>query len=129
MKRPCNECPFLKDGEGKNPVRLVPERVEEVWESTRHNGPSFPCHKTVSFDDDGHRRRSSNEALCMGAVLAGVKSGEGPHQLGRIHLRISRFTDEQLSELLPLVFESEEEMMETALDWPSSKKKKTRRKS
>jgi hypothetical protein len=49
MKKPCKGCPFSKETE----PYLTPERGAELAYSTLNPYNTFPCHKTVSYDEDG----------------------------------------------------------------------------
>lgn len=123
LRKPCPGCPFLKDGPGVNPVRLRAGRVEEIWESTKHHGTTFQCHKTVDYsdpDDEGneHPIDRGRPQHCIGAVIAGLNSGEGPVQTARVvaalgmdGLDLVRLHREQGDR----VFSSLDEMLETAL--------------
>ncbi len=49
LTRPCDGCPFRRDGSG---VKLHRERIREIHETTRQ-GIAFACHKTTEhYDDD-----------------------------------------------------------------------------
>ena len=118
LRKPCAGCPFLRDG--AEAVRLRSGRVREVWQTTRQDGPTFACHKTVNHDDEDEdgSRDTRREQHCAGAFLAGIASGGGPNQLCRIAARMDRslaaaMTDERN---LALVFASLQEMRATAID-------------
>jgi len=77
LKKPCPECPFRE--EGGNPVRLRLGRVIEIHNTVANwHGGSFPCHKTVTYDDDGTHVRNENEQHCAGAIAYALKVGEVP---------------------------------------------------
>lgn len=74
MKKPCGNCPFLKDGA----IELAPGRLQGIVEHlTSDDENSFWCHETVhndrtggEFDDEtGDYRASGDEAHCAGAAI------------------------------------------------------------
>lgn len=84
LKRPCAECPFLKQGG----IRLTRARTDEVANyfinvSGRHpwTGATFPCHKTVvdvedeDESDDARALRMDFE-MCTGGIIFGLKQQE-----------------------------------------------------
>lgn len=78
LKRPCANCPFLKEGA----IALSPGRLEGIVENLMDNdGSSFHCHKTVhsklggEFDDEGEYQPSGKEAMCAGAAAYLMKKG------------------------------------------------------
>lgn len=78
LKRPCNNCPFLKSGA----IELAPGRLEGIVNGLMEDDHStFQCHKTVhsrnggEFDDDGEYHASGNEAMCFGAAAYLMKAG------------------------------------------------------
>lgn len=117
LKKPCPGCPFLRDGDKAVRLRNA-ARVSEVWFAATHAGPNFPCHKTVDYDAmEEDRPPSKDEQHCLGAILAGIASGEGPNQLSRIMLRLRGIPAEAVSdENIKLVFDSEEEMAASVLE-------------
>lgn len=47
LKRPCDNCPFRKEGG----IRLHPGRAREIARGQIDNpGMTFPCHKTVDYE-------------------------------------------------------------------------------
>lgn len=71
LKKPCANCPFLKEGA----IDLRPGRLEGiVSELESDDTATFMCHKTVhtskggSWSEDGHYQPSGHEAMCAGAV-------------------------------------------------------------
>lgn len=116
LKKPCSGCPFLRHGDRAVRLRNA-RRVSEVWAAATHAGPTFPCHKTVDYDEEDLSRPQSTQEHCLGAILAGIASGEGPNQLSRIMLRLRGIPPEAISdENLKLVFDSEEEMAASVLE-------------
>jgi len=78
LKRPCENCPFLKDGA----IELRPGRLEGIVDGLLTDDQStFQCHKTVhsarggDWDDDGNYVASGNEAMCAGAAAFLMKRG------------------------------------------------------
>lgn len=46
LKRPCSNCPFLKEGA----IELAPGRLHGIIEQlTSDDHSTFPCHKTVGM--------------------------------------------------------------------------------
>lgn len=129
LKKPCKGCPFRK---GEGAVRLTEGRVHEVWRSATHNGPMFQCHNTVDydssdFDDEELGVVSKGEAQhCLGAVIAGVNSGDGPNQYARVCAQLKLLDVAAVEACADEVFSSEEEMLATAIR-RTRKKAKARR--
>lgn len=78
LKRPCANCPFLKEGA----IDLRPGRLEGIIDDLLENDYStFQCHKTVhsriggSFDEDGNYNASGKESMCAGAAAYLMKKG------------------------------------------------------
>lgn len=118
LKKPCSGCPFLRDGHKAVRLRNA-HRVSEVWAAATSTGPTFACHKTVDYDEEDLSRPQSAQEHCLGAILAGIVSGEGPNQLSRIMLRLRVIPPEAISdEKLKLVFDSEEEMAASTFEPP-----------
>jgi hypothetical protein len=74
VKKPCGNCPFLKEGA----IELAPGRLQGIVEHlTSDDENSFWCHETVhndriggEFDDEtGEYRSSGGEAYCAGAAI------------------------------------------------------------
>lgn len=129
LKKPCKSCPFRR---GEGAVRLTEGRIDEVWETATHSGGTFQCHNTIDYneskfehegdDDVGVDRCPSADVVskgtpqhCIGAVIAGLNSGEGPNQLARIMGRLGAIDIEAIEKASDEVFSSKEEMLETAL--------------
>lgn len=83
LKKPCADCPFVVAHE----FPLHASRRQEIAQSLRV-GESFPCHKTVTYDDDGQVVRNRGESRCFGAASVLHKSGEAPMQLEQIAYRL-----------------------------------------
>lgn len=81
MKRPCDNCPFLKVGG----IRLTFLRVQEVAGGMLStNGAKFACHKTVEYDFDGEGANRNGQKHCAGALIFAEK-----HQTATQMMRIS----------------------------------------
>lgn len=78
LKRPCHNCPFLKEGA----IELAEGRLEGIIDGLmRDDHSTFHCHKTVhskrggEFDDEGNYTPSGHEAMCAGAAATLMKKG------------------------------------------------------
>lgn len=78
LRRPCANCPFLKQGA----IELAPGRLDNIIETLVSNDYStFQCHKTVHNKrtgghwDDGNYIASGNESMCAGAMIYLEKLG------------------------------------------------------
>lgn len=79
LRRPCANCPFLKQGA----IELAPGRVEGIIDTLVSDDHStFYCHKTVhngrtggDWDDDGNYAASGQESMCAGAMIYLEKLG------------------------------------------------------
>jgi hypothetical protein len=84
LKRPCKDCPFLKDGTMLH--TLDPGRIEGIVESLHEDFP-FRCHKTIDYqkeDDEGSIPFEEGNNLCAGSLIYLQKCGKTntPMQLG-----------------------------------------------
>lgn len=75
MKRPCSNCPFLKEGA----IELHPDRLPSIIDGlVTDDYSTFQCHKTVHSaqggewdeDDEGNTayKPSGHESMCAGAA-------------------------------------------------------------
>lgn len=78
LKRPCKNCPFLKEGA----IELMEGRLEGIISDLMTNDHStFMCHKTVhskrggDWSDDGEYTPSGEESMCAGAAAYLMKHG------------------------------------------------------
>lgn len=79
LRRPCADCPFLKDGA----LELAPGRLDGIVETLVSDDHSmFQCHKTVhnertggEWADDGTYTASGQESMCAGATIYLEKVG------------------------------------------------------
>lgn len=121
MKVPCGDCPFRKAGG----VRLSRSRIREIaGMMLRSDGGTFPCHKTVDYGredrnlGDGRRLSAPGEIHCAGALIFAEKQGTAT-QLMRIAERLGMYDSAALladQDVVDAVFDSQAEMMATALD-------------
>lgn len=125
MYAPCDNCPFLKEGG----IRLTRARVEELVANLANysSGGSFPCHKTTvsQEDDDGDSDRvdGPKAAFCGGALIFSHKQGWANAMI-RIAGRLGLYDPEKHPEAAQrLVFDSEREMLATAVDQPKKSKR------
>lgn len=107
MTTPCNNCPFRTD--------VIPylraERVRKLSVSLKQE--TFDCHKTTNgefSDDDGHYRKSGDEAHCAGALILMEKIDE-PSQMMRIAERLGMYDPGELDMDAP-VFDDWESMIQ-----------------
>lgn len=80
--RPCDNCPFRKEGGVK--LRNS-RRAEEVA-----NAEEFPCHKSCVSDDEGDLVKGESSVACAGHLLYREKIGE-PTQMMRIAERMGLY--------------------------------------
>lgn len=97
MKRPCDNCPFLRSK--VEAFSLPRARKREIANSLR-KGCMFPCHKTVNYDNDDEGRVTSKSRFCAGALL--TMNNEDPeqgcmsNQMARIEARLGMFNPDEL---------------------------------
>ena len=73
LKKPCKNCPFLKEGG----IELREGRLEEIIKTiTEDDMQVFHCHKTVhnnktggEWNDEGNYKPSNLESLCAGYII------------------------------------------------------------
>ncbi|POZ80231.1 hypothetical protein [Burkholderia contaminans] len=90
LRRPCENCPFLKSGA----IELAPGRVDGIVEQlVKDDHSTFQCHKTVhnnrtggKWDDAGGYTASGRESMCAGAMIYLEKLGRPTvgMRLGRV---------------------------------------------
>lgn len=109
--RPCNNCPFRREGG----VRLYPARVCEIVEAVAPNngqGASFACHKTTGAAGTPVK---GSMLECTGGLIFAYKQGV-TSQLTRIMERLG-LVDEKLAlgnDDWPAILDDLDEMLETA---------------
>lgn len=67
MKKPCNDCPFRKDGTMLKSLGY--DRVEEIVVNVVKEDGFFPCHKTVDYSVE-REGITANNKFCAGALIA-----------------------------------------------------------
>ena len=79
LKKPCADCPFLKDGA----IELFEGRLESIIETLMDDRNHFLCHKTVhnektggdwNEDEEGGYLPSGNESQCVGSMIYLLKA-------------------------------------------------------
>lgn len=116
LPRPCDNCPFLKEGG----IRLHRLRAREIAGSQIENpGSTFPCHKTVppalydqmaEVGDDSFMDWVDGMQYCAGAIVFALKQ-DSANQALRIAGRMMAFRPELRSpKVQALVFDSIYEM-------------------
>ncbi|AZS07948.1 hypothetical protein PBI_GRAY_96 [Gordonia phage Gray] len=83
LKKPCADCPFVKSV--NFPLGIT--RRHEIADSLGR-GETFPCHKTVTYDDDGYARHTGGESRCFGAASVLHKGGDAPMQAEQVAVRL-----------------------------------------
>ncbi len=108
-KRPCNNCPFLRE----NGVRLRPERAQEIARCALDSqGASFTCHKTTVAGRGGDRKDGPNAQHCTGALIL-MEKNDTANQMARIAMRLGVYDPRKLDKTaFDLVFDDEDEMVE-----------------
>ena len=99
MTKPCQYCPFRKNGPGF----LGKDRAKEIAESIGKLGESFPCHKTIDYTDPdpdtGHGLVTEDSRFCAGACLVLVKE-QRPNQIMQVADRLGFYSEPEGSELV-----------------------------
>ncbi len=111
MVRPCSSCPFRHDVPGF----LRRCRAEEIAAGLFDLDESFPCHKTVDFDESDYdsydsERSFTAEQHCAGAMILMERDGLA-NQLMRIAERLRLYDRRKLDMNAP-VFLTREEFVE-----------------
>lgn len=93
LKKPCADCPFLKEGG----IELAPGRLESIVDDlVSGESTSFMCHKTVHhpttggewISDDGNEETyvpSNNEQQCAGSLILLEKMGHRTQLMQVMH--------------------------------------------
>lgn len=101
LTRPCENCPFRKDGKG---VELLPGRWKDIKRALIDKQATFSCHKTIEFHDpyleeqDGEADwhiAAPGEQHCAGALITLEKMGR-PNQIMRIFERLGGYDPSKL---------------------------------
>ena len=105
LKRACKHCPFIKQGEGRMPIRFATRsRAEEVDELGYREG--FPCHQSAECVEP--------EDECSGSFEF-KEDGSTQHCVGFLSMYLQRG-----DETVPYQALSQEEQDKIAenIDWP-----------
>jgi hypothetical protein len=100
LKKPCDNCPFLKDGA----IELHEGRLEGIIDDiTNDDTKVFHCHKTVhnkrtggDLSDDGEYTASGHESHCVGAMAYLLKIRR-PNVAMRLGMALRMFDPGELS--------------------------------
>ena len=89
LSKPCANCPFRDD------IRpyLNEARAGEIVESLEQS--TFPCHKTVDYDKEGHLDMVRNSSHCAGALIM-LEHVNQPSQAMRIAERLGIYDRRKL---------------------------------
>lgn len=111
LKKPCANCPFLKDPEKAIRKHLRKGRVASIIdELTAGQSTSFACHKTIGGgyeDEDGVYHQSGRELQCAGSLIMMEKLGRSTN-LMRIMERMGAYKPDEYKPAWPLVIEPQE---------------------
>lgn len=111
MKIPCDECPFSR---GPSAIRIDKNRAKEISAMMLDSqGGTFPCHKSVEWDDEGEHVQRSQDTHCAGALIFAEKN-QNATQMMRICERIGSYNAAELmrdKEAVDLVFDTQAEMV------------------
>lgn len=108
MTKPCDNCPFRREGG----IRLTDERVIEIAESDGE----FPCHKTTVDDGNGELVETEKSAHCAGFLIFREKTNT-PSQMMRICERLGMYDARKFveNEAADEIFDSIDEMLDAQL--------------
>lgn len=111
LKKPCANCPFLKDEQASIRKHLHRDRVPDIIDGLIYGRDSgFSCHKTTNQgyeDDDGNYVPFGNELECAGALILLEKMNR-PTQLMRIMERVGGYDRNLLIPAHDLVIDPED---------------------
>lgn len=114
LKRPCDNCPFRKEGGVRH---LAPERVAQIAGAMLDSqGATFACHKTtiaVEIDGEEHQGVGQRSQHCAGALIFAEKNGNA-NQPMRIAERLGLYDAKALmadKKVVALVFDDVRQMM------------------
>jgi hypothetical protein len=109
LKRPCDNCPFLKQGG----IRLAPARASGLVENAlSEQGNDFPCHKTVEYEDD-QPPNTQDASHCVGSIIFSLKH-DVETQMMRIAARLRLYDPAEImadKKAVASVFDSASQMM------------------
>lgn len=72
LKKPCENCPFLKDG--RMLESLHPERMQDII-YTLHEDRPFHCHKTIDYGKEDKMGQVDDALYCAGSLVYLSKFG------------------------------------------------------
>lgn len=105
LKTPCKNCPFRTDVK----PYLREGRVSGISRTLTQEQGAFPCHKTVTHNDDGEKDSSLKEQHCAGALIM-LENMNMPNQLMRIAERLGAY-DHRLLDMDAPVFNNTAEFI------------------
>jgi hypothetical protein len=124
LTKPCDNCPFLKEGG----IRVHPERAREIAESQINGeggGASFACHKTTIGDGNGDLVQGPRSQYCAGALAFAIKV-ESFNQLLQIASRLGWWDPSAIQpQAIETVFGSVLEMVAGQIERPVPKGRST----
>lgn len=95
MKAPCAQCPFRTDIK----PYLRKARIKEIRAGLQRG--EFPCHKTITSNDDDERVQTADSKHCAGAMILLEKINE-PSQMMRIAERLGLYDPAELDMAAPV---------------------------
>lgn len=111
LKKPCANCPFLKNPDKAIRKHLCKGRVPSIVDDLiTGRSTSFACHKTTGRgqeDDDGVYHQSGHELQCAGSLIILEKMGKSTN-LMRIMERMGAYKPDELKPAWPMVIEPED---------------------
>lgn len=113
LKKPCDNCPFLKKGG----IRLTEDRVREIaGNSLSSDGGTFFCHKTTGDEqDDDTYVPYGKEAHCAGSLILSEVNGVATQAM-RLGERLGLYDPKKLMQnkkVVASVFSSLDQMIAT----------------
>ena len=131
LKKPCSNCPFLREGG----IRLSESRVREIAGAMLEwNGFTFACHKTTipgageDPDNEGAVMKKDSRH-CAGALIFAEKN-ENSNQMMRIAERLQMYKPQELmadQAVVDLVFDDLDDMLDVNAEYEGRPRKKKRR--
>ncbi|MGF9891497.1 hypothetical protein ABEX78_22840 [Priestia megaterium] len=109
LKKPCNNCPFLKN----SPMKLEESRLPEIVEHLDDNG-FFPCHKTIDYEKQQNEETGEftndykKNQFCAGAITY-LEKHNRPNGPLQVYQRIGLYDPEDYLKHKDKVIDSLEE--------------------
>ncbi|MEM4992279.1 hypothetical protein WKH56_07025 [Priestia sp. SB1] len=109
VKKPCNNCPFLKN----SPMKLHKDRLPEIVDHLDDNG-FFPCHKTIDYNKQMNEETGQvtedleKNQFCAGAITY-LEKHNCPNTPLQVFQRIGRYDPEDYLKHKEKVIDSLEE--------------------